>query len=244
MGCHVDAYEQAKWFGDEMALKGDFRHTDFATAISGPLFMLRHLGAGLPLRQRIGLVPSFLGDGRRAAESMLENHWRASDDLMARVGLDPAGSPDGRAELRALGRHGGAPRPEGRRDPGHLAPGEPGRRGRGVPPRRRGRRPPCRWPASGRERSLTPSWPRPSPGTPSPCSPSSTRVEAWDAVLSATHASRYWLAGPELDAALEAVADFVDVKSPYTLGHSRGVAALAAGAAVSYGLSEAGTTAA
>ena len=29
VGCHVDAYEQAKWFGDEMALKSDFRHTDF-----------------------------------------------------------------------------------------------------------------------------------------------------------------------------------------------------------------------
>ena len=29
VGCHVDAYEQAKWFGDDMALKSDFRHTDF-----------------------------------------------------------------------------------------------------------------------------------------------------------------------------------------------------------------------
>ncbi len=89
VGCHVDAYEQAKWFGDDMALKTDFRQTDFATALhSGPLFMLRHLGAGLPLRERVALVPSFLGDGRRAAESMLENHWRAADDLMSRVGLD------------------------------------------------------------------------------------------------------------------------------------------------------------
>ena len=88
VGCHVDAYEQAKWFGDEMALKGDFRKVDFANAASGPMFMMRHLGGGLPLRQRVGLVPSFLGEGRRAAESMLENHWRASDDLMERVGLD------------------------------------------------------------------------------------------------------------------------------------------------------------
>jgi HD domain len=88
VGCHVDAYEQAKWFGDEMALKGDFRKVDFANATSGPVFMLRHLGAGLPLRQRAGMIPAFVGEGRRAAESMLENHWRASDDLMERVGLD------------------------------------------------------------------------------------------------------------------------------------------------------------
>ncbi len=44
VGCHVDAYEQAKWFGDDTVLKTDFRHTDFASAISGPLFMMRHLG--------------------------------------------------------------------------------------------------------------------------------------------------------------------------------------------------------
>ena len=32
VGCHVDAYEQAKWFGDDLALKADFRTVDF----SGP----------------------------------------------------------------------------------------------------------------------------------------------------------------------------------------------------------------
>ena len=31
----------------------------------------------------------------------------------------------------------------------------------------------------------------------------------------------------ELDLALAAFADFIDIKSPYTLGHSRGVADLA-----------------
>src|ERR687898_1127282 len=25
VGCHVDAYEQAKWFGDDQALKADYR---------------------------------------------------------------------------------------------------------------------------------------------------------------------------------------------------------------------------
>ena len=45
VGCHIDAYEQAKWFGDDTALKGDYRRADFATAASGPLFMIRHLAA-------------------------------------------------------------------------------------------------------------------------------------------------------------------------------------------------------
>ena len=88
VGCHVDAYEQAKWFGDDTALKGDFRRTDFHTATSGPMFMMRHLGSGMRWHEKMGLIPSFMGDGRRAAESMLENHWRASDDLMVQLSLD------------------------------------------------------------------------------------------------------------------------------------------------------------
>jgi HD-GYP domain-containing protein (c-di-GMP phosphodiesterase class II) len=40
----------------------------------------------------------------------------------------------------------------------------------------------------------------------------------------------------ELDAALEALADYTDLKSPYTIGHSRGVADLAAEAGRHYGL--------
>src|SRR3989337_3071023 len=32
VGCHVDAYEQAKWFGDDLALKSDSRKVD----LSGP----------------------------------------------------------------------------------------------------------------------------------------------------------------------------------------------------------------
>jgi hypothetical protein len=52
VGCHVDAYEQAKWFGDDTVLKADFRHTDFHTAAAGPIFMLRHLGAGRPMGAR------------------------------------------------------------------------------------------------------------------------------------------------------------------------------------------------
>jgi len=87
VGCHVDAYEQAKWFGDDLALKADFRQVDFASAAAGPLFMLRHLGAGRPVAERARLGVGFASDGRRAAAAMLENHWLAADDLAARLGL-------------------------------------------------------------------------------------------------------------------------------------------------------------
>ena len=44
------------------------------------------------------------------------------------------------------------------------------------------------------------------------------------------------LAGEELDHALEAFADYADVKSPFILGHSQRVAELSAAAAAALGL--------
>ena len=46
------------------------------------------------------------------------------------------------------------------------------------------------------------------------------------------------MTGTQFDAALEAVADFTDVKSPFTIGHSRGVADIAGEAARIVGLGE------
>jgi hypothetical protein len=46
VGCHVDAYEQAKWFGDDLALKSDARLTDLGSLRADTAFFLRHIGAG------------------------------------------------------------------------------------------------------------------------------------------------------------------------------------------------------
>jgi HD-GYP domain-containing protein (c-di-GMP phosphodiesterase class II) len=58
-------------------------------------------------------------------------------------------------------------------------------------------------------------------------------------VLAAEPALERRLTGTDLDDAIEAVGAFSDLKSPFTLGHSRSVAELAAGAATSVGLSPA-----
>jgi HD-GYP domain-containing protein (c-di-GMP phosphodiesterase class II) len=54
---------------------------------------------------------------------------------------------------------------------------------------------------------------------------------AWEMVMGLEPTSARRLSGAGLESALEAVADFIDLKSPFTLGHSRGVADLAAAAA-------------
>ena len=61
-------------------------------------------------------------------------------------------------------------------------------------------------------------------------------VEPWDEALRMEPGPGTRLIGAELDAGLEVLADFADLKSPFTGGHSRGVAHLATGAAELAGL--------
>src|SRR5439155_25002678 len=87
VGCQVASYEQAKWLGDELAFKGDVHAFHFTGPMTGMRFMLGHIGAGKPLLERARLGAAFMGGGYRDALVMLDNHWRAADDLMARLGL-------------------------------------------------------------------------------------------------------------------------------------------------------------
>jgi HD-GYP domain-containing protein (c-di-GMP phosphodiesterase class II) len=64
-------------------------------------------------------------------------------------------------------------------------------------------------------------------------------VATWDAVIEAEPALAIVLSGERFDSALLAIANFVDLKSPYFLGHARAVADLAAEAGVQLGLAEA-----
>lgn len=60
--------------------------------------------------------------------------------------------------------------------------------------------------------------------------------DCWESVLAEEPALRSRLTAEELDAALEAIGDFADLKSPFTLGHARGMAQLAAEAARGLGM--------
>jgi HD-GYP domain-containing protein (c-di-GMP phosphodiesterase class II) len=62
---------------------------------------------------------------------------------------------------------------------------------------------------------------------------------AWDAVLQSEPEPRPWIPPSRIDAVAEAFADFVDLKSPYLLGHSSGVAGLASAAGRLFGLTDA-----
>ena len=237
VGCHVDAYEQAKWFGDDTALKTDFRRADFATQADRSLFILRHLGADRSLAERARLGVSFIGDGRRAADAMLQNHWLAADALAAQLGLsqrvrdsveqtferwDGKGVPKGArgADILITSRlitladvvevfH---------RADGTQAAVEVARQRRGT--------------------QFDPEIVDVFASHATSLFAGLDEASSWAAVLGAEPALGIRLTGAAFDSALEAIADFADVKSPYTLGHSRGVADLAGQAATAYGLGE------
>jgi HD-GYP domain-containing protein (c-di-GMP phosphodiesterase class II)/DNA-binding CsgD family transcriptional regulator len=58
----------------------------------------------------------------------------------------------------------------------------------------------------------------------------------WDALLALEPEPRPWIPRSQLDKVAQAFGDFADLKSPFTLGHSNGVARLAAGAAQQLGM--------
>jgi HD-GYP domain-containing protein (c-di-GMP phosphodiesterase class II) len=235
VGCHVDAYEQAKWFGDDTALKADFRQVDFHTAATGPLFMLRHLGAGRPVMARARLGAAFMGDGRRAAGAILENHWLAADGLAARLGL---GQRVRDSVEQTFERWDGKGVPKGAKGEEILVTSRLVSLADVVEVFHR---------AGGTDAAIAVA--RQRRGTqfdPQLVDTFTDHVaslfagldeaSSWDAVIGAQPALGVRLTGGEFDAALEAVADFTDVKSPYTIGHSRGVADLAGEAARICGL--------
>src|SRR3954452_3213669 len=57
------------------------------------------------------------------------------------------------------------------------------------------------------------------------------QVGTWDAVIDAEPSLAVVVDARELDSALEAVANFIDLKSPYFMGHSRAISELAGAAA-------------
>ena len=120
VGCHVDAYEQAKWFGDDQALKADYRRVDMA-GVAARAFAVRHVGAGRGLAERARLGVRFAAEGRHVADTMIENHWRR-DERAGRCARTRRGRARGRSTrpssagtARACRRRPGASRSSSRR---------------------------------------------------------------------------------------------------------------------------------
>jgi len=236
VGCHSDAHEQAKWFGDDIALKsGKYDHE--LRGMRAAAAATRRLGSGNPplLRLRVGL--EFALSGHREVEDMIAQHARLARALAEELGL-PAGV------VAALG--GAYEQWDGRGWPGELeAEGVPvasriaqlaefvevAHRVGGIEAAR----------ALARKRAGKQFDPVLAALV---CERAEEilggldAVGTWKAVIEAEPALAVVLSGERFDAALLAIANFVDLKSPYTLGHSHAVADLAREAGAQLGLPE------
>jgi len=230
VGCHVDAYEQAKWFGDDQALKGDSRLVDFGGKGAMKYNFTYFGGVGRPILERAKTGVSFItAGGYRDAMVMLDNHWFAAKDLCTRVGL---GEDVQESVHQSFERWDG-------KGPGKLKGDaidvtsrivnladvvEVYHRAGGVDAAR----------DVARDRSGTQFDPDLVDAFSKDAELVFSDLDAtttWDAIIGAEPALQPALTDEEFCVALEALADFTDVKSPYTLGHSRGVAELVVDAA-------------
>ena len=233
VGCHTDAHEQAKWFGDDIALKADkYEHELRGLAGAAAACCGCSAPGNPPLhRFRVGLEFALSRPPRPRRHDRAATP-RSPRTLAAELGL-PEAVLDARSARRTSSGTGRAGRAScaGDDDPDRGAPRAARRVRRGRPSRRRRAR---RRVALARERARARSSTR----------RSSTLLRAdaetmfadLDAVDDLGRGDRRRAGAPvvlsddEFDAALAAIADFVDLKSPYTLGHSRAVAELRRGA--------------
>jgi HD-GYP domain-containing protein (c-di-GMP phosphodiesterase class II) len=225
VGCHSDAHEQAKWFGDDIKLKsGKYAH-DFGS-LRGTLATMRLVGAGNPPLHRFRVGLEFALSGHRQLDGMISQHARLARALAEQLELP--------GQVReAVGA--AYEQWDGRGWPGDL-------RGEAVPAAARmaqfaeflevAHR-------VGGTQSAT-ALARRQAGKqfdPALAALVCARAEeifggleatpAWQTVIAAEPALAVELSEAQLDSALAAIANFVDLKSPFTLGHSAAVADLA-----------------
>ena len=229
VGCHTDAHEQAKWFGDDIAVKSTKYDYEFRS-LRGVASAMRMLGSGnSPLhRFRIGL--EFALAGHRDLDDMISQHARLARALAEQLDL-PAGVLEGLSAAYETW--------DGRGWPGVL-------KGEEIPVSARiaqlaefvevayrvGGVESARSLAARRAgKQFDPEIAKLLRGDAMEILGGLEEVATWDAVIAAEPALTPVLSGERLDAALMAIAGFVDLKSPYTLGHSAAVAALAREAA-------------
>jgi HD-GYP domain-containing protein (c-di-GMP phosphodiesterase class II) len=235
IGCHTDAHEQARWFGDDLAMKATKYEYDLDSpqAIAA---MLRMLGSGGTPAHRIRLTFDFAVSGRKEMDGMIASHARLARRLgtelrLSEPTLDALGSSYEMWNGKGYpGELAGTDIPIGSRITQIAEFVEVAHRTGGVDgavelARRRA------------NKQFDPALVEVLCGNAEKVFHNLDDTESWDAVLDAEPSLSCLLSTAEIDDALAAISRYVDLKSPYTLGHSTVVADLASAAAATMGAS-------
>lgn len=237
VGCTADAHEaSAASGGDEIADRAGM-----ATVIMGDTpevlrHLLRHFAAGSPPLTRVRLLTATLAEGSKGAARQISAHCEVAQMLARRMGLPEAIGRDVGATFE---RWDGKGLPEGLAGDAIPAAARVVSVARDVDVfyrlggwdlardalRRR------------RSRAYDPEVADAFLAQGAGWLAEADTASAWEAALAAEPPPHAVVTEAELDSVLRAFADFVDIKSPFTLGHSSEVAELAAAAASVAGMS-------
>ena len=235
VGCHTDAHEQAKWFGDDIALRA-MKYDHEPNSLADVVASFRMIGAGGPplgrVRAGFDLARNFAG-----VSNMVAMHARLASQLAEQLGL-----PDDVGTALA----GSYEQWDGKGVPGKLS-------GDDVPQASRialiaeyvevAHR-------TGGNSAAVSLAERRAGKMFDPALASCVRSDAggvldgldgagtWAEVIDSEPALTVRLNDAQFESALTAIANFVDLKSPFTLGHSHSVSELAASAGRHAGLSD------
>ena len=236
VGCHSDAHEQAKWFGDDITLRSGKYDHDYRS-VRAAAAAVRLVGSGNPPLHRFRVGLEFAIWGRRDLDGMIGRHSFFARALAERLGL-PQAVQDAVASTYEQW--------DGRGWPGALS-------GERIPiaarltqvaefvevAHRLGGVEAATALAARRSGSqFDPDVAAALRDDPDAILGDLDSAHTWTAVIEAEPALRMTVSGAAFDDALRAIADFVDLKSPYTLGHARAVAELAAAEASRLGRPE------
>ena len=236
VGCHSDAHEQAKWFGDDIEMKSHKYDPAFqAGGLRAAMAGLRSIGAGHPPLHRFRVGLEFVMSGHREVDGMIAAHARLAKTFAEQLGLS-------RTVADAVGS--AYEQWDGRGWPGTLSGAEIPIAARiaslaeyvEVAHRINGPRGVVALTQRGGGKQFDPSLCRLLGEHVDRVVESLDSVGAWETVVSQEPALAVVLSDEQFDAALLAIANFIDLKSPYTLGHSAAVAQLAAAASNVLGL--------
>lgn len=234
IGCHADSHEYARWFGDDIAVRHDSYLIDWS-GIPYLRFLASNVGRGQPLAHRLSVMATLFADARGHISRLIHSHCASAALLADRIGL----GPNVQAALAfAFERYDGGGLPTGARGDNipiqmriaqladmvevhHRTFGAAGAVAM-VSGRRGGQFDPRVADAFLRDADAILAGP--------------PAGDAWAAALREAPDRHRRLDDPSLDTLLVALGDFVDLKCPFTLGHSRAVARLASQAAQVAGL--------
>lgn len=240
IGCNADTYALSALFGDELQFRREIALTDLGQAreVVGVLFRaLRRASAGEPMPAAALSIARGLIIGRSTTIPILSGHCEVAERLATRLGFD---GPVVRNLGQLYERWDGKGLPNGlmaeaispavrlvtlAQDVILLDAAHGTEATRALIERRRGK-------------AYEPRMVDAFLAKGAPLLRQVREIAAWDQVLALEPTPHMLLDEAGIDEACLAIADFVDIRAPYTAGHSRTVAVLAEAAARRCGLPE------